>query len=504
MEGAVAQEPFGKWRRRLWPFRRTEMGKLLPLLMIKFLVSVNYQIFTVLKDTMIVTTEGSGAEVIPVLKGWIVLPCALIITLIYTKLSNVLNKKALFYTVLSSFMAIIFLYGFVLYPNADFFTPTASSDWLLSKVGASHSHWVAVWRNWIQSLLYITAELWGSVVILVMFWGFANDITSVSEAKRSYNIYIAAGNLACFVVGPIIYAITHAFAKNEFIFTVQILIASAIFVGFVIMALYWWMNKYVLTEKHYFSPEDYIKGSKKKKEKLSLLQGFKVLGKSKYLLGIAILVIAYGLTISMIEITWKASVHKLYTTPAAYQEFISKVTSIIGFFALIISLFFGTNIFRKLKWHTSAQLAPFLVGCSGILFFFFVLNQNQLGKISPIIGIAPLTFIVMFGAFQNITSKVAKYSFFDPSKEMAYIPLDEESKVKGKAAIDVVGSRLGKSGASWIQIALIDLIGTGSIFSITYILLPIIVCVTIAWIYSVTNLGKQFDEKQRLSLQRES
>ena len=39
------------------------------------------------------------------------------------------------------------------------------------------------------------------------------------------------------------------------------------------------------------------------------------------------------------------------------------------------------------------------------------------------LGTTPLMMAVMIGAIQNILSKGAKYSLFDPCKEMAYIPL---------------------------------------------------------------------------------
>ncbi len=40
-----------------------------------------------------------------------------------------------------------------------------------------------------------------------------------------------------------------------------------------------------------------------------------------------------------------------------------------------------------------------------------------------------LMLAVWVGMVQNVLSKATKYALFDPTKEMAYIPLDKESKV---------------------------------------------------------------------------
>ena len=54
------------------------------------------------------------------------------------------------------------------------------------------------------------------------------------------------------------------------------------------------------------------------------------------------------------------------------------------------------------------------------------------------LGTTPLTLVVFFGSTQNILCRAAKYSVFDATKEMSFVPLDPESKIKGKAAVDGV------------------------------------------------------------------
>ncbi len=77
---------------------------------------------------------------------------------------------------------------------------------------------------------------------------------------------------------------------------------------------------------------------------------------------------------------------------------------------------------------------------------------------------------------------------------MAYIPLEDEIKTKGKAAIDVICNPLGKSGGALIQQFMI--IGFGSLAASTPYLGMILLGIVLLWIAAAKDLDVQFKELQ--------
>ena len=47
---------------------------------------------------------------------------------------------------------------------------------------------IAMFRNWSFTIFYVICELWGSMVLSVLFWGFANEVTHITEARRFYSM----------------------------------------------------------------------------------------------------------------------------------------------------------------------------------------------------------------------------------------------------------------------------------------------------------------------------
>ena len=72
--------------------------------------------------------------------------------------------------------------------------------------------------------------------------------------------------------------------------------------GVVALCCYYYIDKRVLTNKNLFDPSQV---KKKSKVKLSVKDSLKLIVSSPYLRLIAALVICYGVSINIVEVTWK-------------------------------------------------------------------------------------------------------------------------------------------------------------------------------------------------------
>lgn len=231
---------------------------------------------------------------------------------------------------------------------------------------------------------------------------------------------------------------------------------------------------------------------------MTMMESISFLANSHYLRLLSILVISYGLSINFTEIIWKSLVKKQYPNPLLYQRYMGQFSSIVGICTCIV-IFFGVHIIRLLGWKIGSMLTPILMSIVSIPFFVCIIFPGSTdGTMDPL----RLATAVLFGTITSLVSKTSKYALFDPTTQMAYIPLDDESKSKGKAAIDVLGSRIGKSGGSFIQQGLVVLFH-GSILNASPVVCLLYYMVLFVWIYSANQLSILFTNAQQQQQQEQ-
>lgn len=490
------QTKFGKWRSFFWPIYNWELKKFLPMFFIFFLIAFNYNALRAYKDTIVVTASNSGVEAIPFIKLWAVLPSAVLFTLLFTRLSNRFSREHVFYIIMSIFLVFYFVFAFFLYPAQDVLHPNDLADRLQALLPVGFKGLIAIFRNWTFTLFYVMSELWSTTIFTVLFWGFANEVTSVSEAKRFYGILTTGGNIAGVFAGQAaIYFSGDLFfswipyGKTAWDHSIFLLTCAILIAGLLTMGIFRWLNVKVIR------PEEkaILQNHRPPKVKMSMRENFAYLARSKYLVCIALIVLAYNVAINLVEVVWKNQMKQLYPNPNDYNTYMGQVMIIMAIVATIAGFLTTSNVIRRYSWTVSALIPTVIVMISGAAFFALVLAQQWgVHWFAGLFGATPLLLSVTLGSIQNCLSRASKYTLFDATKEIAFIPLSKESKLKGKAAIDGVGSRLGKSGGAVIHQGLIIIFST--VASSTPYVAAIFLGVILFWGFAVVALGKQFDQ----------
>lgn len=467
------------------------------MLLIFFFVSFDYNVLRTMKDTLVMYAPASGAEVIPFLKVWAMFPGTLLMTFLFTRLSNRYSRQTVTYIIMGIFLSYFVLFICVMYPFRDSLEPSSLATWLQNVLPISFKWPILMFRNWIFTSFYVMSELWSNIVFFVLFWGFANQITRISEAKRFYGILGVGANLSGVLAGQVSVYLSKlnynpdlGFGTTQWEQSMLFLVLLVVAAGAIILFLFNWMYRKVLNNPIYYDPAEAI-AEGRIQGKLSIREAFKYLFSSRYLICIAIIVISYNVVINLVEVIWKFEVKELYQSQSDYNVYMNQVSTIIAIIATLSALFVSGNAIRKFGWTFTAMMTPAILMLSSIAFFsFFFLKEFVPDASMFLLGFSPLIMVVFAGSAQNVMCRSAKYSLFDATKEMAFVPLSSECKLKGKAAIDGVCSRLGKTGGSLIHQALLLSLASFT-YSAPYVAALLFAIITL-WMVAVRVMGVQF------------
>ncbi len=490
-------EEFSNLRAMLWPIHRRELRKFLPLLLLIFFIAFNYNTLRTMKDTLVVATgKSSGAEVIPFIKVWVMFPGSILMTWVFARLCNRLSRENVFYVMLGVFITYFATFVLVLYPNSETIHPHAFADSLQSVLPLGLKGFVAMIRNWSFTIFYAVAELWGNIVLFLLFWGFANQVTHLSEAKRFYSILGIGANIAGIIAAQISQTISGVgylpwipYGTRAWDQQMMFLVGLVILTGFAAMAVFRWMHTHALDAE---SGETVAAVKGEVKGKMSMWKSFKELFTSPYLLSLAIIAIGYNIVINLVEVPWKHQMHEMLPNPSDYNRYMNQVLMMIGFIATFAAFFVTNNVIRLFGWTFTAMMTPVLLLLTSALFFTsFFFKENLHGLAATLLGSTPLALVVFFGTVQNCIARGAKYTVYDTTKEIAFVPLPQDTKIRGKAVIDGVCTRLGKSGGSIIhQILLISFSSVAG--SLPYIAICIVATLAV-WMVALIYMGRQFN-----------
>jgi AAA family ATP:ADP antiporter len=485
-----------KIRTIFWPIKRYELAKFIPMAALMFCVLFNQNILRILKDSILISEIS--AEITSFAKVYCVTPAATIFVIIYAKLINHLTFEKIFYHLVSFFTGFYVIFAFILYPNIDFFHMNGEKlDYLMSAY--PHFKWyIAILGNWGYIIFYTLSELWPNVFYILLFWQLANEITSTKEAKRFYTLFSLFGNSSVIVVGLLMLNLSSEESITRKLFTIsdsKILLTQVSTSFVALSAIFSCLLVRYITKRVMTNPNLYLRPPEElSKNKMGLIESFKYIARSKYLWLMLICSASFGLSMNLVEAVWKAKIKELYPSVMEFAAFSSIYILWTGVVIMILTVV-GTNIMRTRSWFTAAVITPIVILITGSMFFVLVVFDEVIFSFyEGAIITTPLALAVSVGAIQNILSKGSKYSIWDTSREMLYIPLDQELRTKGKAAVDVISPKIGKSASGLVQSVIFTILPTATYNSISSSLMVIFIVVCLLWIYSVRKIYFEYQK----------
>ena len=263
-------------------------------------------------------------------------------------------------------------------------------------------------------VLYLWKDLY-IVVLIEIFWSFANSTVPKERAKWWYGLFCVVGSLGGMAGNLGVGWIAAEWSTAQSLWAVVPLLGLGGIGGF------------VLAQRTGIAAEA-------KRTASSLRDGFSVLRTSRFLWLLMALIAITQVVITLIDYQFNVALERFYPDVDERTAAIGRMYASID--AIAIALQLGTGPILRLLGVPLVLLAiPGVLGAA----------------------VAGYAIVPRYAAIAaaKIASKAFDYSVFRAAKEILYIPLSRAEKTQGKAFVDMMSYRMAKGATSLMLLALV-------------------------------------------------
>lgn len=503
------------------PIAKIERKKFIIMSFQFFLISFIYAVLRELKDTFTLSRQLPAS--IAVLKLAFVPPVSIFASTMIAKLLTITSNRKILMYLLIGYVIYFFFYGIVILPFQEEIEPSTHlagdlfSDEKMSFKGVQSLAAVIVsFTCWTSTLHFIAAEIWGSAVLSLLFMSFSNDVCPFGQFIRFMPRFYIFSNVALIFSFGTIQGYT-GFIKSC-TFYQKALCLRVFFVVLGVLAFGIFALGYYLKACNLTDPLFIIKGEqiKKKKQKVGFTQGIKLMFKSKLVLAICAMTLAYNIGTNMIESNFKtvlaaAKKSGAGTDSASIMKFLSYQQIIVGTIVIILLITPFSRLIQIFGWFTMGIVPPFSALLGFICVFCIAIYNtsvdgsniwfmNRLFE-SPNMTEAQKASWIKIEVYLDLLFaalfKITKYAAFDMAKETISMRINKKYRARFKGIYDGVCGKLGKAGGALLLLVCNIILNTNDIRESSLIYLSFSLVIFFIWFFVVKYLANKYEESIR-------
>jgi len=263
---------------------------------------------------------------------------------------------------------------------------------------------------WLARTFFVFGSIFNLFVVSV-FWGVVDDIYDADQGARLFGLIATAGTVGA-MTGSTLTATLVSLVGVDHMLLVSVALLEAALLCFALLGRRSRRTSRRRTlEGHRPSP---FRGA---------LDGFRLVTKSPYILGIALYILLYTATSNLLWFIKQDAVAGAFEDSRQWAGFLARIDLLQSGATLFVQIFITGALLSRFGSRLGLVIVPLIT----------VLGFSVLG-VKPILGL-----VVLF----EVVRRSANYSLARPSREMLYTVVGKNEKFKAKTFIDTFVYRGG-------------------------------------------------------------